>query len=206
VTATADALLDCWFGGDLDSPEAVARRNLLWFRGDAAFDALLRERFAELPPRAQRGELDAWLGSPRSRLALVLALDQLPRNLFRGTARCFAFDAMAREVADAAIARGDDRTLAPIEAIFLYLPFEHAEDLDAQERSVALFEALAERAPDALRPQLEASLTYAEQHREVVRRFGRFPHRNDCLGRASTDAEREYLAAGGETWGRGGDE
>lgn len=204
MSTTADALLDCWFGDDLTTPESVARRNLLWFRGDAGFDEQLRGRFADLPPRAQRGELDDWRTSPRSNLALVLTLDQLPRNLYRGTARCFEFDALAREIADAALARGDDRMLAPVEAIFLYLPFEHAEDSIAQDHSVALFEALVARAPGALRPQFESSLAYAEQHREVIRRFGRFPHRNACLGRESTDAERAYFDSGGETWGQGG--
>jgi uncharacterized protein (DUF924 family) len=119
-------------------------------------------------------------------------------------ARCFEFDALAREVAEAALARGDDRALAPLEAVFLYLPFEHAEDLGAQDRCVALFAGLLGRAPAALRPQFESSIAYADQHREVIRRFGRFPHRNVCLGRASTDAERAYLASGGETWGQGG--
>lgn len=205
MTATAEALLDCWFGDDIESPEAVAKRNLLWFRGGAEFDALLCERFAELPARAVQGELDSWRDATRTNLALVLVLDQLPRNLYRGMARCFEFDALAREVAEAALARGDDRALAPLEAVFLYLPFEHAEDLDAQERCVALFASLQERVPATLRPQFETSIAYANQHREVIRRFGRFPHRNSCLGRASTDAERAYLASGGETWGQGVD-
>ena len=149
--AGADELLGFWFGSDLDAPEAVAERMRLWFGGNPAADRELRARFRELPDRAAAGALDGWLAAPRSALALVLALDQLPRNLFRGTARAFAYDGRAVEVAEAALAAGFDRALHPLEAGFLHLPFEHAERLELQERSVALFEALRRARPRASR-------------------------------------------------------
>jgi steroid delta-isomerase-like uncharacterized protein len=194
-------LLDLWFGTDLDSAEAVAERSRLWFEGGAEVDRQLRARFADLPDRAAAGALDGWRGQPRSALARVLALDQLPRNLFRGEPRAFAYDGLALEAAETALAAGFDRSLHPLEAGFLYLPFEHAERGEAQERSVALFESLAARATPALRLTLEAWADFARRHRDVIARFGRFPHRNPVLGRFPTPLERAYLAAGGESFG-----
>jgi uncharacterized protein (DUF924 family) len=201
VIAIADELLEFWFGADLDSPAAVAQRNELWFGGAAQTDREIRARFADLPDRAAAGALDGWLAAPRSALALVIALDQLPRNLFRGTTRGFAYDARAVEVASASLDAGFDRDLHPLEAGFFYMPFQHAERLDLQERSVALFEALRSSAPAALRPGLEEWAGYARRHRDVIARFGRFPHRNALLGRHSTAAESTYLESGGERFG-----
>jgi len=197
----AEPLLEFWFGTDLDSEAAVAERVRLWFGGDPALDRELRARFGELPDQAAAGALDGWLASPRTALALVLALDQLPRNLFRGTARAFAYDACAVEAAEAALAAGHDRALHPLEAGSLLLPFEHAERLELQERCVALFEALRARAPAHLAPTLAEWADFARRHRDVILRFGRFPHRNGALGRLPTRAERAWLAAGGESFG-----
>lgn len=204
MSESPEPLLAFWFGDDLDAPERVDARVRVWFGGGRDFDARVRARFERLPERAARGELDAWREGARPALALVLALDQLPRNLHRGGARAFAFDPLAREAAEQALGRGFDAELHPVEASFLYLPLEHAEDPEAQERSVALFRALQERAPAALRPQIETFLGFAERHREVIRRFGRFPHRNLLLGRPSTAEELAYLRAGGETFGASG--
>jgi uncharacterized protein (DUF924 family) len=148
-----------------------------------------------------RAELDAWRGRASSALALVLVVDQFPRNLYRRSARAFEFDPLAREVALESIARGFGEALHPLQASFLYLPLEHAEDIELQERSVRLFEALAARAPDALRARFEQSADYARRHREVIRRFGRFPHRNALLDRQSTPEEIAYLEGGGDTFG-----
>jgi steroid delta-isomerase-like uncharacterized protein len=131
----------------------------------------------------------------------VLALDQLPRNLFRGSARSFAYDGLALEAASAALEAGFAAKLHPLEAAFLHLPFEHAERLDCQERSVALSEALAARAPAHLGRTLESWAEFARRHRDVIVRFGRFPHRNALLGRLPTAAERAYLASGGDSFG-----
>jgi steroid delta-isomerase-like uncharacterized protein len=198
-----EALLAFWFGADLESPAAVGERMRFWFGGEPGVDRELRARFVDWPDRAARGELDAWAAAPRSALARVITLDQLPRNLFRGSARAFAYDALALEAAEAAVAAGFDGALHPIEAGFLYLPFEHAERLEAQQRSVALLEALEARGAPALRSVFAEWADYARRHRAVIERFGRFPHRNAVLGRLPTAAERAWLAAGGESFGGG---
>ena len=200
MTETPESVLGFWFGDDLDSPEIVAARCRLWFQGDPSFDERIRERFDTLPLRALGGGLDSWKQGARSSLALVLVLDQFPRNLYRGTVQCFACDPSAHEVAVAALERGFDTELAPLEATFLYLPLEHSEDMESQERCVSLFRNLLDRAPVELRPQFESFLEFAIRHREVIDRFGRFPHRNAVLGRPPTSEELSYLASGGDTF------
>jgi uncharacterized protein (DUF924 family) len=201
MTATPESVLRFWFGDNLDSPAAVDERSRLWFEGSRDFDGLIREQFEDLPASAKQGQLDSWRLGARSNLALVLVLDQLPRNLYRGSALCFSYDSLAYEVAVTALEQGVDAELAPLEATFLYLPFEHAEDVGAQARSVSLFRSLLDRAPATHHPHFESFLSYAVRHREVIERFGRFPHRNALLGRPSTEEERSYLESGGETFG-----
>jgi uncharacterized protein (DUF924 family) len=156
-----------------------------WFTKDELFDTALRERFLPLHEQAVRGELAAWRSLPESALALVLLLDQFPRNAFRGTARMFASDALARDEADRAVNAGFDRQVSPPLRVFFYLPFEHSESLADQERSVALQQDMSE------------VLRYALEHRDIILRFGRFPHRNTILGRESTPEERAFLEGGG---------
>ena len=188
----ATAVHDFWFG-PLDADGfCVEDRHRLWFKADAATDAAIRDRFGLLIEQALAGELDDWT-APRERLTLIVLLDQFTRNIFRGTARAFEGDARALALARSAVESGHDRRLAPIERTFAYLPFEHAEDPVAQERCVALFRGLIEELPERLRPRVESSLDYALRHREIIARFGRFPHRNRVLGRASTPAEIAYL-------------
>ena len=158
----------------------------LWFAKDAAFDRRFRDRFLSLHEAARRGELASWQETSEGALALIVLLDQFPRNAFRGTARMYASDVEARAVASAAIAAGHDRAIEPALRVFVYLPFGHSESLADQERSVALCAPLG-----------EPNLTHAKHHRDIVRHFGRFPHRNALLGRASTEEERRYLAEGG---------
>jgi uncharacterized protein (DUF924 family) len=158
----------------------------MWFAKDPAFDARFRERFAALYQAAVGGALDHWGSTAPGALALMILLDQYPRNSFRGTPRMYATDARARTLAAAAISHGHDRAVPADLQRFFYLPFAHSEDLADQDRAVALCARLGQ--PD---------LGRAEHHREIVRRFGRFPHRNAILGRASTDAERAYLENGG---------
>ena len=157
-----------------------------WFKKDEAFDHAFRDRFLAVHEAAARGEAMHWELSAEGALALVLLFDQFPRNAFRRTARMYATDAQARTVADAAIARGYDRMVESSLQCFFYLPFEHSEHMADQERSVTLFQRLGGK-----------HLEFAEQHRDIVRRFGRFPHRNPILGRETTVAEQEYLDAGG---------
>lgn len=192
----SEHLLRFWFGDAATDDAAAARRIATWFEASEAYDSACRSAFADWPERARRGDFAAWRATPRGALALVLTLDQLPRNLFRGTARAFACDAAAVEAASDAVERGFDRALAPIEASFLYLPFEHAESVALQERSVALFEALQARAPAALADAFASFADYARRHRDVIERFGRFPHRNATLGRTCTAAEDAWLAEG----------
>lgn len=162
-----------------------------WFAKDEAFDDALRERFEALHFSAARGELADWAETPTGALALLLLVDQIPRNIFRGSAHAYATDAMARAVAEKAL--GEDFHLQ-VEAalrVFFYLPYEHAEDIAAQDCAVVLFEAHARDTGD------EDSLTWARLHRDLIERFGRFPHRNVVMGRESTDEELRFLAEGG---------
>jgi len=158
-----------------------------WFRKDEKFDAAIRRQFGDLHARAARRELEAWRASPEPTVALVLLLDQFSRNLYRGDARAFAQDAHARECAREAIARGDDLGLLPVERQFLYLPFEHSEDAADQDRGVELMRSL-----EAFE-ETRGLTKWSERHRVIIRRFGRFPHRNAALGRTSTPEEIEFL-------------
>jgi uncharacterized protein (DUF924 family) len=158
-----------------------------WFKKDAALDAEIVSRFAVLWREAAAGALSDWEAAAESALALVIVLDQFPRNMFRGKADGFATDALARGVTDRAIARGFDQKVPESERLFFYLPFEHSESLADQERAIALIGTLGN--PDLTR--------WSELHADVIRRFGRFPHRNSALGRATTREEQEYLDAGG---------
>lgn len=205
MKTTPSEVLEFWFGDALHSPEAAGARCALWFARDDAFDREVRERFAALPRRAALGAFEAWRDAPESTVALLLVLDQFPRNLHRDDRRAFAFDAQAREVALAALDVGFDGLLHPLEASFLYLPLEHAEDLDLQNLCVERFEALVSRAPDGLQQRFEEFACYARRHRDVIERFGRFPHRNDVLHRDGTPGERAYLASGGDDFSGGSD-
>lgn len=184
----AEDVLDFWFAEDAAS---------CWFGGDAAFDAQIRERFGEVADAAAAGRLDDWASTPSGWLALLIALDQFSRNLHRNGPRAWAQDARALPLALAGIERGDDQRLLPLQRVFAYLPLEHAEDLACQDRSVALFESLCEQVPADERDRYAGFLDYARKHREVIARFGRFPHRNTALGRESTPAEQDYLATPG---------
>jgi uncharacterized protein (DUF924 family) len=158
-----------------------------WFKKDSAFDAEVTARFLPTYEAAAAGRLSHWEDTPEGALALVLTLDQFPRNMFRDSARTFAADALARAIADRAIARGFDQQIAKSDRQFLYLPFEHSEDLADQERALALFRAHGDA--DLLK--------WAELHADIIRRFGRFPHRNAMLGRTTTPAEQAFLDSGG---------
>lgn len=201
MSESPEEIVGFWFGDALDSAEAAGARVALWFSRDDDFDSEIRRRFGDLPERARRGELDAWRDAPASALALVIVLDQIPRNLHRGSALAFACDERAREVAREALDRGFDDRLHPLHAAFFYLPLEHSEDLADQDRCVERNERLARRAPPELRPHFDGFCHYARRHRELVRRFGRFPHRNAALGREPTPEETAYLESGGETFG-----
>jgi len=158
----------------------------LWFAKDAAFDRRFRERFLALHEQAARGGLDHWRKTADGAMALAILLDQFPRNAFRGTSRMYATDERARHIAHGAIVAGHDKVFEPELRVFLYLPFGHSESLADQDRGVALCEPLG-----------EPNLSHARHHRDIIGRFGRFPHRNPILGRPITEEEQRYLDSGG---------
>ena len=158
-----------------------------WYKRDDAFDASVRERFLALWHKAVAGELSSWETTDDGALALVILLDQFPRNMFRGDPRAFSSDAQALEVARRALARGADKRIEAPLLQFLYLPFMHSEDLADQSRCVDLFRTTADT----------ENLRYAEEHADIIRRFGRFPHRNRVLGRTTTPEEQAFLDGGG---------
>lgn len=186
-------VLDFWFGAPGSNAEIASWQGKLWFGKSAANDQAVIDRFADTLPAAAAGRLDHWASTPRGRLALVIVLDQFPHHIHRDRPQAFATDPQALALSLAALETGEDQALTSIERVFLYLPLEHAESLAMQERAVELFAMLASGAAADERALFDNYLDYAIKHRDVVARFGRFPHRNDILGRASTPEEIEFL-------------
>ena len=195
-----EEVLGFWFGELDPSGRVDAVHSARWWRKDTAFDQEIRARFEPLHATVARGERDAWLSTPRGRLAYVIVLDQFSRNMFRDSVRAFACDERALHAALAGIELGVDRRLQYEERSFFYMPLMHSEDLATQERCVALFTAFRDEQSGALKTRLAGTLKYAEQHRDIVRRFGRFPHRNALLGRTSTAEEVEFLTQPGSSF------
>lgn len=184
-------------------PSDPAQAQKLWWGKDEQTDADLRERFGSTLAAARRGELDGWAATARGRLALILVLDQLSRNIHRGSPEAFVGDPLARALTHAGLELGHDRELTPIERVFFYLPLEHSEDLAEQDQCVALFRGLAAEVAAVDPEQGERFAyytTFADRHREIVARFGRFPHRNAVLGRASTAEELAFLTEPGSSF------
>lgn len=184
----SSAIVDFWFG----SPPHRSRSE--WFTKNAGFDQRVRDRFHADYVAAAAGELKGWLSSADGSLAYTILLDQFPRNMFRGTPRAFAADDLALAAARSSIDRGFDHALSPLQRAFVYLPFEHSENLADQQRAVELFEGLRGDAEAA------GMVDYARRHRDVIARFGRFPHRNAILGRASTPEEQAFLRKPGSSF------
>jgi uncharacterized protein (DUF924 family) len=199
--ARPDSILDFWLGAAAGDPLAARERASIWYGGSPDLDREITTRFGTWIDAAAAGAHDAWRATPRHRLALVILLDQLPRNVHRGTARAFAYDARALEVAQEGVAGGHLEALRPVEQVFLLMPYQHVEDLSLQRAGVALYERVERAAPPEWRPLLANTLDFARRHLAVVERFGRFPHRNAALGRVTTAAERAYLSDGGERFG-----
>jgi uncharacterized protein (DUF924 family) len=195
-----EAILLDWFGTVGEDGNVDPARRARWWRPDAAEDARLRAAYGETLAQAATGALDAWAATPRGALALIVLLDQCSRQIHRGSAEAFATDGRALALAAKGVEAGMDRALRPIERAFFYMPFMHAEDLAAQTRGVALFEALEVEAPPALRDVAREFACYARAHRDVIARFGRFPHRNATLGRTSTPEETVFLQQPGPSF------
>jgi uncharacterized protein (DUF924 family) len=173
-------ILEFWF-----SENVVA--NGLWFKANPDFDRSINDNFASDHARAREGDYDDWQKTPEGTLALLIALDQFPRNLFRHSPFAFAADEKAQAIATLAVDRGYDQSLEPLRRVFMYMPFEHAESLPLQQRSIQLFGGLTGK-------EFEVHRDFAKRHHELIKRFGRFPHRNAVLGRISTAEELAYLA------------
>ncbi|MFQ2047292.1 DUF924 family protein [Aeromonas veronii] len=187
-------LLDLWFGDEANDVLRATRQAPLWWGKSSETDALLASRFGELAEAAAKGSLAHWADAPSGRLALILLLDQLPRNIHRGTPAAFAQDPQARDLCLKGLSIGADKFLSPLERVFFYLPLEHAESREQQARSVALFEALAaEQAGTPAQATFAGFADFARRHQVIIERFGRFPHRNDILGRTSTQEEAAFL-------------
>ena len=196
-------IVDFWMGESRDSPDRALARHGWWYEGGPAVDDEIRVRFGDLVTRARAGELLDWRATPDGALALVLLLDQFTRNLFRGTPEAYSGDRLAFETLSHAIDRGLDRGLHPVASIWLYHPFHHAEDVAEQDRGLGLLRALRQRADPPWHAYVERSMEGWTRHRDIVARFGRFPHRNVVLARASTAEELAHLEADGRSFGQG---
>ncbi len=195
---TPESLLDFWIGEAATSPEAARAQHNLWFRKSFATDTQIATRFLPTLAALAGGLAYEWaVASPRGRLAAIIALDQFPRNIFRGTPAAFELDTRALDLATHGIMLAQDLELAPIERQFFYMPLEHSERLHHQALCVEAFQGALADAPDAFKPIMQDALTYAEKHKTVIEKFGRFPHRNTILGRTSSAAELVWLNLNG---------
>lgn len=186
------AIREFWLGPE--EGRSHERQVGLWFEKSEATDTAIRERFGELTARAANGELDHWARRDDGLVALLILLDQFPRNLYRGSPQAFAADARALALAKETVRSRRDLELPPLERIFVYLPYEHSEDIEDQERCIALFAALEDELPGA------ELVKWAQAHYDIIRRFGRFPHRNAALGRETTPEEAEFLTQPGSSF------
>ncbi len=195
-----DEIIDFWFGPSDDNLTIARRQSKLWWSKNEDIDATIRERFGPLLVSMSNRTNHEVSGTAQGRLANIILLDQFPRNMYRGTAAAFAHDLLAQHLAMSALTAGDDEKLRPIERVFLYMPFEHAEEPALQDLSVKRFERLLGDAAPEECDLFKGYLDFAIRHREIIERFGRFPHRNAMLGRQSTDEEVEFLKEPGSSF------
>lgn len=200
--AITDEILEYWFEDTVRDPSRVPHRMEFWFGDDPDRDAQMRERWGDLVSAASEGKLDFWTKTPRGRLAVLLLLDQMRRNIYRGTADAFCRDGRARYLMRDGVSRLMDLKLTPIERVFFYMPLQHSESLDDQELAVDRFLQLEREVASQHREFFAGFRKYAQMHRDIIARFGRFPHRNSILGRRDTAEETTWLAGGGERFGQ----
>lgn len=194
----AQSVLDFWFTSEELNSATASERMSLWFSSNADFDYDIERRFGKLVSMASKGAFDIWQNDPKSALALVILLDQFPRNLYRNSSKAFATDQKALDITKMALDRGDLNTLEPIESGFLLMPFQHSESLEDQNLGIAAYKTLLEDCPEDWRDVINGMLSFAERHMVVIEKFGRFPHRNAIFGRSDSSEEREYLEGGGD--------
>ena len=198
-----NAILSFWFKEQKLSAPQIDRRMDVWFGDDAAFDHEIETEFANDVACASEGQLDHWAQEPRGRLALILLLDQFRRNMYRNTAQAFELDKIALKLCvEGAMAR-KDQGLTPIQRAFFYMPLQHAESVKVQAKGCELFNRLADAVSPTYRETFATIAQFAELHRDIVAQFGRFPHRNELLGRTNTPEEDEYLAGNSPDFGQG---
>jgi uncharacterized protein (DUF924 family) len=196
-----EQVLEFWFGACGADGTLDPAKQKMWFGDGRQFDAGIRKSFSALHQRTARGELDpAWAATPRGRIALIVVLDQMSRHIHRGTPAAFAQDPAAQRLAVTGVEKCVDRELIPAQRVFFFLPFEHAEDLELQRLGVRCFDGLARTVSEPCRKEYESFADYARRHCEIVERFGRFPHRNQLLGRASTLEEIKFLKQPGSSF------
>ncbi|MEM7430599.1 MAG: DUF924 family protein [Pseudomonadota bacterium] len=198
-----DAVIAFWFKEQQLSAPQIDRRMEIWFGADGVFDHECKKEFGDDVERASEGKLDHWAHKSRGRLALILLLDQFRRNIHRGTADAFSMDNKALKLCVEGAMEKKDQGLPPIQRAFFYMPLQHAESIKVQDKGVELFTKLAEAVSPTFRETFETMAQFAELHRDIIRQFGRFPHRNKLLGRQNTPEEDEFLADGPD-FGQGG--
>jgi uncharacterized protein (DUF924 family) len=201
--ARIDAILSFWFKEQELSAPQIDRRMDIWFGADPVLDHEIEKEFADDVTQACDGQLDRWAAEPRGRLALIILIDQFRRNIFRDTADAFSMDKLALRLCVEGAMEQKDRGLTPIQRVFFYMPLQHAESRRVQEKSVELYNRLAESVSPTYRETLLTVAQFAELHKDIVDQFGRFPHRNKVLNRDNTPEEDEYLAADSPDFSQG---
>jgi uncharacterized protein (DUF924 family) len=197
-----DDILQFWFADACESPAAARARNAFWFSADRAVDEQIWEMFSDDVSDAANGHYQNWGDTAMGRLALIIALDQFPRNIFRGTAEVYHYDGRALQLAQQGVTLGQLAGLTVPEQAFFLMPYQHSEDLAVQDAGVALYDAMVMAAPPEWRELATGYHDFAIRHRDIIAEYGRFPYRNSVLGRHSTAAESRYLAEGGPTFGQ----
>jgi uncharacterized protein (DUF924 family) len=202
--AVPEDVLEFWFVDAAGSPEAARKRNKLWFDGNPETDSEIWELFADVITDAAGDIYDHWGKTGLGRLALIILLDQFPRNIYRGTSEVFHHDERALSLAGQGVTLGQLAGLSIPEQAFFLMPYQHSEDISVQRAGLQLMQAMADEAPEEWQAIAQGYLDFAMRHHDIVAAYGRFPHRNSLLGRSSTEAEAEFLTAGGETFGQAG--
>ena len=201
--ARIDEILAFWFKEQELSAPQIDRRMDIWFGEDPVFDEAIKAEFEDDIERASKGELDHWAEEPRGRLALILLIDQFRRNIHRNTAKAFSHDKLALKLCVEGAMAKKDKGLTPIQKVFFYMPLQHAESVKVQAKSVELFNKLAESVSPTFQETFLTVAQFAELHKDIIDQFGRFPHRNELLGRENTPEEDEYLAGDSPDFGQG---
>lgn len=196
------AVYEYWFGTEGLSKEAVKARSSLWWQGSSDTDFDIERRFGKLVEVAGKGILESWMSEPRSAVALIILNDQFPRNIYRGSGKAFSHDPLALKYSKQLVNSAAFDQLEPVEKTFSLMPFEHSENIEDQEFSVAKFSELSKSVDPEWQESMSFYLQYAKDHMEIIRQFGRFPHRNQVLDRESTQEEIDYLESGGRRFGQ----